>query len=103
MILNRKKASLILAVLTSVVFLTGCNISTKSENNPNIIYVLADDLGIGDISCYNETGKISTPHIDNMAENGMLTVEMGGSNVGNKKLAAVGVRPRVGHRQNSRT
>lgn len=43
----------------------------KSERLPNIIYILADDMGIGDVSCYNEDAKLSTPHIDRMAAEGM--------------------------------
>ena len=38
---------------------------------PNIVYILADDLGYGDISIYNTEGKISTPNIDRLARNGM--------------------------------
>ncbi|MCO5235965.1 MAG: arylsulfatase [Chitinophagaceae bacterium] len=38
---------------------------------PNIVYILADDLGYGDISVYNPDGKISTPNIDRLARNGM--------------------------------
>ncbi len=38
---------------------------------PNIIYVLADDLGYGDIHAFNTNGKINTPHIDGLASEGM--------------------------------
>lgn len=42
------------------------------ENWPNIVILYADDLGYGDVSCYNpERGKISTPHIDRIATEGM--------------------------------
>ncbi|MCH5328606.1 MAG: arylsulfatase [Coprobacter sp.] len=37
----------------------------------NVIYILADDLGYGDIGCYGQT-KIKTPHIDRMAQEGLL-------------------------------
>jgi len=51
-------------------------LSCHSEGNkqiktPNIIYVLADDLGYGDISTFNEKGKIKTPNIDRIAEEGI--------------------------------
>ena len=37
---------------------------------PNIIYILADDLGYGELGCYGQT-KIKTPNIDRLAEQGM--------------------------------
>ncbi len=39
--------------------------------HPNIIYILADDLGYGDVSCYNPESKINTPHVDRLAVEGM--------------------------------
>lgn len=47
--------------------------SKTTETNqpkPNIIYILADDLGYGELGCYGQT-KIETPHIDKLAEQGM--------------------------------
>ncbi len=39
---------------------------------PNVVLVLADDLGYGDVRCYNpRRGKIATPHIDRLASQGM--------------------------------
>ncbi|MEM8955158.1 MAG: arylsulfatase [Verrucomicrobiota bacterium] len=38
---------------------------------PNIILIMADDLGYGDLSCYNPDSRIPTPHIDNLAHHGM--------------------------------
>lgn len=50
--------------------------SCQTEENPtstppNIIYVLADDLGYGDIAAFNENGKIPTPNLDRMAAQGV--------------------------------
>ncbi len=42
-----------------------------SQQRPNIIYILADDLGFGDLSCYGQQ-KFSTPNIDQLAKQGML-------------------------------
>lgn len=41
-----------------------------APNKPNIIFIMADDLGYGDLSCYGQD-KFSTPNIDRMAEQGM--------------------------------
>lgn len=41
-------------------------------SEPNIVYILADDMGIGDARCYNPDGKIPTPHIDRLASEGMM-------------------------------
>lgn len=39
---------------------------------PNVVYVLCDDLGYGDVRCLNpERGKIPTPHLDWVASQGM--------------------------------
>ena len=38
---------------------------------PNIIYILADDLGYGDLSCYGQK-KFSTPNIDKLAAEGIV-------------------------------
>lgn len=38
---------------------------------PNIIFILADDMGIGDPTCYNPDSRIPTPNIDRLAEEGM--------------------------------
>ncbi len=39
---------------------------------PNIIYLLADDLGYVDLRCLNPDGKILTPHLDRLAAEGMI-------------------------------
>ena len=41
-----------------------------SHHSPNIIYILADDLGYGDLGCYGQQ-KIETPNIDRLAASGM--------------------------------
>lgn len=38
---------------------------------PNIIFIMADDMGYGDLSCYNENSKIPTPNMDRMALEGL--------------------------------
>ena len=48
-------------------------LSTVYGKSPNIIYVICDDLGYGDIQCLNpKNGKIPTPHVDRLASEGMV-------------------------------
>lgn len=61
--------------LTGALFLSlaiACSSETSPPASPpNIIYILADDLGYGDLGCYGQE-KIETPHIDALAASGML-------------------------------
>ncbi|WP_066217761.1 sulfatase family protein [Formosa haliotis] len=63
----------IVVLLTVSVF--SCQVTAQSKSSkksqPNIIYILADDLGIGDLSIYNENSKINTPNLDTMGAEGM--------------------------------
>ena len=67
-----------LALLT----LGSCAADPKQEpEKPNIIYILADDLGYNELSCYGQQ-KFETPNIDAMAENGIrFTSHYSGSTV----------------------
>ncbi len=38
---------------------------------PNVIYILCDDLGVGDLKAFNPNSKIATPHLDKLAASGM--------------------------------
>lgn len=38
---------------------------------PNILLLLADDLGYGDLGCYNDQSRVPTPHIDQLAREGL--------------------------------
>jgi arylsulfatase A len=57
--------------------------AAESQHKPNIVYILADDLGYGDVQCLNPTrGKIKTPHLDKLASQGMtFTDSHSGSSV----------------------
>jgi arylsulfatase A len=58
-------------------FFLGCAPEEESQpEHPNIIYILADDLGYGDLSIYNKASKIKTPHLDQMAKEGMRFLDM---------------------------
>ena len=45
-------------------------IHAMGNNRPNVIYILADDLGYGDLSCYGQA-KLQTPNIDRLATEGI--------------------------------
>lgn len=49
----------------------GAAAKPQNANRPNILYILADDLGYGDLRCYNKASKIPTPHLDRFAGQGM--------------------------------
>jgi arylsulfatase A len=48
----------------------------QSKRPPNLVIVLADDMGFGDPGCYNPQSKISTPYIDKLAAQGMRFTDM---------------------------
>ena len=43
----------------------------RRSSSPNIVIILADDLGYGDVGCYNAQSKIPTPNLDRLAAEGM--------------------------------
>ncbi len=48
-------------------------LTASAERLPNIVYILCDDLGYGEIQCLNpERGKVLTPHVDKLASQGMV-------------------------------
>ncbi len=70
------KKALIL-ILFGLTLLYGCatankpgEVQTAEVQKPNILLIYADDVGIGDLSCYGAE-LIQTPHIDSIAENGV--------------------------------
>jgi arylsulfatase A-like enzyme len=52
--------------------LIGCENSIQEINPPNIIFILVDDMGYGDIKAFNSESKISTPNLDKLAASGMI-------------------------------
>ncbi len=43
----------------------------KDMQSPNIVYILADDMGYGDVSCLNPESKIHTRQIDRLSREGL--------------------------------
>lgn len=44
----------------------------KSAPKPNIVFIMADDMGYGDVSAYNPESKIHTPNMDKLASEGLM-------------------------------
>jgi arylsulfatase A-like enzyme len=64
------KRQTIFLTLGSITLLNSCHASVPSK--PNIVFILADDMGYGDVSALNENAKITTPNIDRIAHNGVV-------------------------------
>ena len=61
-------------VLTPIITTAADSPSPRSkpqDAKPNILFILADDLGYGDVGCYNAESKVATPNLDRLASKGM--------------------------------
>ena len=67
--MNKSNRFILAGIILS---LTGFSTLAASVGKPNIIYILADDLGYGDVQCLNPRGKIPTPNLDRLAHEGMM-------------------------------
>ena len=68
--MKRREFLKILGCGTTALCTAGINLScTKPVSQPNILLIMADDMGYSDIGCYG--GEINTPNIDRLAENGL--------------------------------
>ena len=50
---------------------TGMSGFAWGASPPNVVFILADDLGYGDVGCYNPQSKVPTPNLDRLAAQGM--------------------------------
>ncbi|MHA7131993.1 sulfatase family protein [Algoriphagus namhaensis] len=66
---NLPLPSLLLGLLFSF---CACSSAPEADRTPNIIVILADDLGYGDVGAFNAESLIKTPHLDQLATEGML-------------------------------
>ena len=81
--LNQTRRSFLktLALSSAALTLPGTICSVLKTKKPNIIYILADDLGYGDVGCYGQR-QIQTPNIDRLAAEGIrFTQHYAGSTV----------------------
>jgi arylsulfatase A len=64
-------ASATALLLAPLAALHAADAPAQAATKPNILFILADDLGYGDVSCYNDESKVATPNLDRLAAQGM--------------------------------
>ena len=73
--LNRRGFLKMMGLCSASVLMGGCaeaaSKKTSKRRLPNIVFILADDLGYGDVRCYNPESKVATPNIDRLAGEGI--------------------------------
>ncbi len=57
------------SLLALLIIFTAISLADAAESPPNVIFILADDLGYSDLGCYG--GEIATPNVDALASNGL--------------------------------
>jgi arylsulfatase A len=65
----KEKIKILIFLISTILYLEVC--AQDISKSPNIVYILADDMGYGDVSSFNPQSKIATTHIDNLANNGI--------------------------------
>ena len=78
-------------VLIAVV-VTSCGLAVSiaaADRQPNIVIILADDLGYGDLGCYGAT-KVTTANLDRLAEQGMQFTDAHAPSVSPRAAAVSG-------------
>jgi len=65
----------ITCLFVAALLFVGATSTATAADLPNVVLILADDLGYGDLSCYNDQAKVNTPHIDTLARQGMRFID----------------------------
>lgn len=80
--MNRRHFLKSSALYISALTITGCELGksnssqkTSEKRMPNIVLILADDLGYGDIQAYNPESKIPSPNLNRLAKEGVLFID----------------------------
>lgn len=69
--MNSVKISQLCSLVVTLPLLLLCLAEGATKPLPHIVFILADDLGYGDLSCFNPKSRIATPNIDRLANAGM--------------------------------
>ena len=72
--MNKLYASKRIMIIVIMISILGCGLTEKEDKSSaqNIVIILANDLGYGDVACYNPESKVPTPNMDKLANEGML-------------------------------
>ena len=54
---------------------TSCTASANGQKSPNLVFILVDDMGYGELSCYNPSTIVATPNIDRLADSGVMMTQ----------------------------
>jgi len=68
----------------------------SADSKPNIVFILADDMGYGDCTAYNSESKVRTPNIDRLAKEGLLFTDAHSANAtctGSRYGLLTGINP----------
>ena len=74
--LNRRDFLKSVGLTAAALTMSGCvsaggRVTGRTFTHPNIVFIMADDMGYGDVGCYNSESKIPTPNIDRLAKQGI--------------------------------
>lgn len=61
-----------LLYMVFICFSLGCQPENQEQLKPNIVFIMADDMGYGDVGIYNPKSKIPTPNMDILARGGIM-------------------------------
>jgi len=66
---------LVLGPLLTLLNASQAAVQDQPASRPNLLLILADDLGYGDVGCYNDQAKVATPNLDSLAREGMRFID----------------------------
>ena len=67
---------MLIRIVWLVFAVAAAGFAATAKSKPNVLVILADDLGIGDVSSYRPGADVRTPHLDRLAAEGMRFTRM---------------------------